>query len=90
MLPRRLAARSESSSTPNLKNEESAIEQLHKLYIPPDKLGMAAPLKNALVDVVNSRTEVTLRYLEYRDTPCDLPFGTNNSARSQPSPPRYP
>jgi Aspartyl protease len=56
-----------------LKNEESAIEQLHKLYIPPDKLGASVPLKPALIDVVNARTEVTLRLLAYHDTPCDLP-----------------
>jgi hypothetical protein len=55
-----------------LKNGESAIEQLHKLYITPDKLGMAAPLKPALIDVVNARTDVTLRLLAYHDTPCDL------------------
>ncbi len=56
-----------------LKNEELAIEQLHKLYVPPDRLGTAAPLKSALVDVVNARTEVTLRLLADHDTPCDLP-----------------
>ncbi len=56
-----------------LKNEESALEQLHKQYVPPDKLGMSAPLKPALVDVVNANTEVTLKLLSYRDTPSDLP-----------------
>jgi hypothetical protein len=56
-----------------LKNEESAIEQIRKAYVPPDKLGIAAPLKTALIDVVNARTEVTLKLLAYRDTPCDLP-----------------
>jgi hypothetical protein len=56
-----------------LKNEESALEQLRKQYVPADKLGTAAPLRPALIDVVNARTEVTLKLLAYRDTPCDLP-----------------
>lgn len=55
-----------------LKNEQSAIEQLHKQYVPPDKLGMATPLKPALIDAVNARTEVTLKLLAYRVTPYDL------------------
>jgi hypothetical protein len=56
-----------------LKNEEAIIEQLHKLYIPSEKLGVSPPLKPALVDLVNARTEATLKFLAYRSTPDDLP-----------------
>ena len=56
-----------------LKNEETTVEQLRKPYIPPEKLGNAPPLKPALVDRVNARTEATLKFLAYRDTPDDLP-----------------
>jgi hypothetical protein len=56
-----------------LKNADAAVEQLKKAYIPPEKLGMAPPLKPALMDLVNARTEATLKLLAYRDTPDDLP-----------------
>src|SRR5439155_25222198 len=56
-----------------LKNEEARIEQLHKLYIPPEKLGVSPPLKPELVDRVNARAEATLKFLAYRGTPDDLP-----------------
>jgi hypothetical protein len=56
-----------------LKNEEAVIEQLRKLYIPQEKLGVSPPLKPALVDLVNARAEATLKFLAYRDTPDDLP-----------------
>jgi hypothetical protein len=56
-----------------IKNYETLIEQLRKQYIPPDKLGLASPLKPALVDLVNARAEATLKFLVYRDTPADLP-----------------
>lgn len=56
-----------------LKNEEAAIEQLRKLYIPQEKLGVSPPLKPALVDLVNARAEATLKFLAYRNTPDDLP-----------------
>src|SRR5206468_7262897 len=56
-----------------LKNQETLIEQLHKLYIPPEKLGISPPLKPALVDLVNARAEATLKFLAYRGTPDDLP-----------------
>ncbi len=55
------------------KNEEALLEQLRKQFIPTDKLGQSSPLKPALVDLVNSRTEATIKFLAYRETPADLP-----------------
>ncbi|HEV2969949.1 MAG TPA: retropepsin-like aspartic protease [Pirellulales bacterium] len=55
------------------KNADAAVEQLRKVYIPPEKLGMGPPLKTALMDLVNARTDATLKLLAYRDTPDDLP-----------------
>ena len=56
-----------------LKNEEAIVKQGRMLHTPLDKLGMAPPLKPALVDLVNVQTEATLALLAYRDTHADLP-----------------
>jgi hypothetical protein len=52
-----------------LKKAAFALEQLRGIYSPPDKLGAAAPLKPALVELANARAELTIRYLALQNTP---------------------
>ncbi len=56
-----------------LKNEEAVAEQLRKLYIPTEKLGVGPPLKSALVDLSNARAEATIKFLALRAVPDNLP-----------------
>jgi hypothetical protein len=49
------------------KQAAAAVEQWKRQYIPTSEFGLSPPLKTALADLINVRTEVTLRLLPIRE-----------------------
>jgi predicted nucleic acid-binding Zn-ribbon protein len=56
----------------DLQNAAFALDQLHHIYSPPERLGSAPPLKPALVELATARAELTIKYVALQNTPSDF------------------
>ena len=56
-----------------IKNQDSAIEELKKHIVPADKLGAAVPLKPAVMELVGARSELAFHLLSARRRIGQLP-----------------